>query len=178
MSVYYFPTEEEDDEDGPTMKEKMVEAALKGIETFCVWDCCWCWLKLQEWIAWIVFDPFVELFITLCIVINTLFMALDHHNMNREIEKVLKAGNYVRLSTPDEFWFCQYFFVSILSTIHLFVLVFHCNIRHWSIDETLCNESKILFSRRLEHFWFHNCSVVITWIRLRRRTRFICITFV
>lgn len=130
MSVYYFPTEEEDDEDGPTLKEKMVEMALKGIETFCVWDCCWFWLKLQEWIAWIVFDPFVELFITLCIVINTLFMALDHHNMNREIEKVLKTGNYVRLSTPDQFWFCQYFFVSILSSIHLFVLVFHCNIRH------------------------------------------------
>jgi voltage-gated sodium channel type II alpha len=97
VSVYYFPPEEEeDDEDGPTMKEKMIEAALKGIEVFCVWDCCWCWLKVQEWISWIVFDPFVELFITLCIVINTLFMALDHHNMNREIEKVLKAGNYVR----------------------------------------------------------------------------------
>lgn len=96
VSVYYFPTEEEDDEDGPTLKEKLIEAAFKGIETFCVWDCCWCWLKLQEWIAWIVFDPFVELFITLCIVINTLFMALDHHNMDRGIEKVLKAGNYVR----------------------------------------------------------------------------------
>lgn len=103
VSVYYFPTEEEDDEDGPTMKEKMVEAALKGIETFCVWDCCWFWLKLQEWIAWVVFDPFVELFITLCIVINTLFMALDHHNMDGEIEKVLKAGNYVRLSRPQIF---------------------------------------------------------------------------
>lgn len=42
-----------------------------------------------------MFDPFVELFITLCIVINTLFMALDHHNMNKEVEKVLLAGNYV-----------------------------------------------------------------------------------
>lgn len=78
------------------MKEKMMEAALKGIETFCVWDCCWAWLKFQEGVSWIVFDPFTELFITLCIVINTLFMALDHHNMNREVEKVLKAGNYVR----------------------------------------------------------------------------------
>lgn len=97
VSVYYFPTEnEEDDEDGPTFKEIMVEKLLKGIDIFCVWDCCWAWLKLQEWIAWLVFDPFVELFITLCIVVNTLFMALDHHNMDRGIEKVLKTGNYVK----------------------------------------------------------------------------------
>ncbi|CRK91925.1 CLUMA_CG005540, isoform B [Clunio marinus] len=100
VSVYYFPTEEEeDDEDGPTFKEKMLEASLKGIEIFCVWDCCYCWLKLQEWIAWLVFDPFVELFITLCIVINTLFMALDHHNMDKDIEKILKSGNYFFTAT-------------------------------------------------------------------------------
>lgn len=97
MSVYYFPTEEEDDEDGPTFKEKMIEAGLKSIDIFCIWDCCSCWLKFQEMVAWLVFDPFVELFITLCIVINTLFMALDHHNMDKGIEKILKTGNYVSL---------------------------------------------------------------------------------
>lgn len=95
VSVYYFPTEEEDDEDGPTFKEKMIEVALKSIDIFCIWDCCSCWLKFQEMVAWLVFDPFVELFITLCIVINTLFMALDHHNMDKGIEKILKTGNYV-----------------------------------------------------------------------------------
>ena len=95
MSVYYFPAEEDDDEDGPTMGEKLIEATRQGIDTFCVWDCCYCWRKMTEGVSWLVFDPFVELFITLCIVINTLFMALDHHNMNRGIEKVLKAGNYV-----------------------------------------------------------------------------------
>ena len=95
VSVYYFPTEEEDDEDGPTFKEKMIEAGLKSIDIFCIWDCCSCWLKFQEMVAWLVFDPFVELFITLCIVINTLFMALDHHNMDKGIEKILKTGNYV-----------------------------------------------------------------------------------
>lgn len=95
VSVYYFPTEEEDDDDGPTLKEKAVEVALKSIDIFCIWDCCSCWLKFQEMVAWLVFDPFVELFITLCIVINTLFMALDHHNMDKGIEKILKTGNYV-----------------------------------------------------------------------------------
>lgn len=94
VSVYYFPTEE-DDEDGPTFKDKALEFILKGIDIFCVWDCCWLWLKFQEFVSLIVFDPFVELFITLCIVVNTMFMAMDHHDMNREMEKVLKSGNYV-----------------------------------------------------------------------------------
>ncbi|KAL5277943.1 para family protein [Megaselia abdita] len=90
---------EDDDEDGPTLKDKALEAVLKGIDIFCVWDCCWPWLKFQEWVSFIVFDPFVELFITLCIVVNTLFMALDHHDMNKDMEKFLKSGNYFFTAT-------------------------------------------------------------------------------
>lgn len=98
VSVYYFPTED-DDEDGPTFKEKALEATMKAIDVFCVWDCCWPWLKFQSAISALVFDPFVELFITLCIVVNTLFMALDHHNMDKDMEKILKSGNYVSIYT-------------------------------------------------------------------------------
>lgn len=95
-TVYYFPTDPiDDDDEGPTMGEKMVASCLQGIDLFCVWDCCYPWLKLQEWISLVVFDPFVELFITLCIVANTLFMALDHHDMNKDMEKFLKSGNLV-----------------------------------------------------------------------------------
>nr|ATZ81481.1 voltage-gated sodium channel [Musca domestica] len=90
---------EDDDEDGPTFKDIALEYILKGIEIFCVWDCCWVWLKFQEWVSFIVFDPFVELFITLCIVVNTMFMAMDHHDMNPELEKVLKSGNYFFTAT-------------------------------------------------------------------------------
>jgi len=92
-TTYYFPTEDEDDE--PTAKEKMLLLCMKGIDVFCVWDCCWLWLKIQEGVAFIVFDPFVELFITLCIVVNTLFMALDHYDMDKNLDKTLKSGNYV-----------------------------------------------------------------------------------
>ncbi|XP_043072091.1 sodium channel protein para isoform X43 [Drosophila grimshawi] len=98
VSVYYFPTED-DDEDGPTFKDRALEVILKGIDVFCVWDCCWVWLKFQEWVSLIVFDPFVELFITLCIVVNTMFMAMDHHDMNKEMERVLKSGNYFFTAT-------------------------------------------------------------------------------
>lgn len=94
VSVYYFSANEEDDE-GPTVKEKLLTFLMKIIDIFCVWDCCGPWLTFQKWVAFLVFDPFVELFITLCIVVNTLFMALDHHDMNKDMEKALKSGNYV-----------------------------------------------------------------------------------
>ncbi|KAJ2949663.1 hypothetical protein O0L34_g15590 [Tuta absoluta] len=98
VSVYYFPTAE-DDEDGPTVKERLLECLMKGIDIFCVWDCCWLWLEFQKYVALLVFDPFVELFITLCIVVNTLFMALDHHDMDRDMERALKSGNYFFTAT-------------------------------------------------------------------------------
>ncbi|KAL8183413.1 UNVERIFIED_CONTAM: Sodium channel protein type 2 subunit alpha, partial [Gekko kuhli] len=40
-------------------------------------------------------DPFVDLAITICIVLNTLFMALEHYPMESSFEDVLKAGNLV-----------------------------------------------------------------------------------
>ncbi|GBP07736.1 Sodium channel protein para [Eumeta japonica] len=89
----------EDDEDGPTFKERLLECLMKGIDIFCVWDCCWLWLEFQKYVALLVFDPFVELFITLCIVVNTLFMALDHHDMDRDMERALKSGNYFFTAT-------------------------------------------------------------------------------
>lgn len=77
------------------MKKKLLEYLLKAIDIFCVWDCCWAWNKFAELVKLLVFDPFVELFITLCIVVNTSFMAMDHYGMNCSFEYFLKMGNYV-----------------------------------------------------------------------------------
>lgn len=143
VSVYYFSANNDDDEEEPTMKERVLAYVLKLIDIFCVWDCCWLWLQIQKYVALIVFDPFVELFITLCIVVNTLFMALDHHNMDKDLEKALKSGNYVR---RHRFFFGQQNFI-----FGLFV-VFYSNFFDRSFNEASCNESKILFSRRLEYF--------------------------
>ncbi|XP_025407764.1 sodium channel protein para-like isoform X2 [Sipha flava] len=84
---------EDDEDDEPTFREKFQVWLLKFIDTFCVWDCGWPWLKFQQGLAFIVFDPFVELYITLCIVVNTLFMALDHHEMNPKLDFVLNKAN-------------------------------------------------------------------------------------
>ncbi|XP_050525593.1 sodium channel protein para-like isoform X2 [Daktulosphaira vitifoliae] len=100
-TVYVFPTDEdavcdEDDEeedDEPTFREKFQMWLLKFIDTFCIWDCCWPWLKFQKGLAFLVFDPFVELYITLCIVVNTLFMALDHYKMDPYMDYIQNKAN-------------------------------------------------------------------------------------
>ncbi|XP_071554601.1 sodium voltage-gated channel paralytic isoform X1 [Temnothorax nylanderi] len=96
VSTYYFPT---DDDEEPTFKDKLLAGMFRCIDIFCVWDCCWLWLEFQKYVSLLVFDPFVELFITLCIVVNTLFMALDHHDMDKDMERILKSGNYFFTAT-------------------------------------------------------------------------------
>ncbi|XP_031630611.1 sodium channel protein para-like [Contarinia nasturtii] len=54
-----------------------------------------CCAKFQRIIFNIIYNPFAVLFIIGCILLNTLFMALDHHNMPRNLENVLSVGNYV-----------------------------------------------------------------------------------
>ncbi|KAG8191415.1 hypothetical protein JTE90_010589 [Oedothorax gibbosus] len=100
VSVYYFPTErEEEEEEKPKFKDKCMAQCLKCIDICCIWDCCTCWIYFQEFCSIIVFDPFMELFITLCIVVNTLFMAMDHHAMDDGFEAFLKNGNYFFTAT-------------------------------------------------------------------------------
>ncbi|XP_050735315.1 sodium channel protein para-like isoform X4 [Eriocheir sinensis] len=91
--------EEEEESFKEKIKKKLLEYLLKCIDLFCVWDCCWAWKKFAELVELLVFDPFVELFITLCIVVNTLFMAMDHYGMNCSFEYFLRMGNYFFTAT-------------------------------------------------------------------------------
>ncbi|XP_039225747.1 sodium channel protein type 8 subunit alpha isoform X1 [Crotalus tigris] len=63
--------------------------------TFLIWECHPHWVKLKEIVNLIVMDPFVDLAITICIVLNTLFMAMEHHPMTPQFEHVLAVGNLV-----------------------------------------------------------------------------------
>ncbi|XP_024149996.1 sodium channel, voltage-gated, type I like, alpha b isoform X1 [Oryzias melastigma] len=60
-----------------------------------IWDCCPAWLKIKEVVSTVVMDPFVDLTITICIVLNTLFMAMEHYPMTKEFDNVLSVGNLV-----------------------------------------------------------------------------------
>ncbi|XP_054889713.1 sodium channel protein type 4 subunit alpha B-like isoform X1 [Poeciliopsis prolifica] len=62
---------------------------------YLIWDCCPWWLKLKECVKFMVMDPFLDLGITICIVLNTLFMALEHYPMTEEFNTMLSVGNLV-----------------------------------------------------------------------------------
>ncbi|KAK2512632.1 hypothetical protein Q9233_016117 [Columba guinea] len=48
-----------------------------------------------KFVKFVVMDPFTDLTITLCIVLNTLFMALEHYKMTKEFDHMLYIGNLV-----------------------------------------------------------------------------------
>lgn len=53
-------------------------------------------MKFKEIVNLIVMDPFVDLAITICIVLNTVFMSMEHYPMTPQFEDVLSVGNLVR----------------------------------------------------------------------------------
>jgi len=59
------------------------------------WECMPCWDTLARAVELFIMDAFVDLFITLCIVLNTIFMAMDHAGMSDQMTKTLTIGNYV-----------------------------------------------------------------------------------
>ncbi|NWU36160.1 SCN5A protein, partial [Hylia prasina] len=62
---------------------------------YLIWDCCPLWLRIKEKVSAFIKDPFFDLTITVCIVMNTLFMALEHNNMSPTFKFMLKIGNLV-----------------------------------------------------------------------------------
>ncbi|KAL5288421.1 hypothetical protein ACFFRR_008949 [Megaselia abdita] len=53
------------------------------------------WLQFQNCLYKIVRDPLFELAITLCIVLNTAFLAMEHHGMSESFRQALDIGNKV-----------------------------------------------------------------------------------
>ncbi|XP_032364130.1 sodium channel protein type 4 subunit alpha B [Etheostoma spectabile] len=64
-------------------------------DIFLKWNCCGCWRWLKSWLYTIVMDPFVDLGITICIVLNTVFMAMEHYPMTEDFQELLSIGNLV-----------------------------------------------------------------------------------
>lgn len=54
------------------------------------------WLQFQQALYRIVRDPLFELAITICIVLNTMFLAMEHHGMSESVLRALDIGNKVK----------------------------------------------------------------------------------
>uniref|UniRef100_A0A4W6BPG8 Sodium channel protein n=1 Tax=Lates calcarifer TaxID=8187 RepID=A0A4W6BPG8_LATCA len=76
-------------------RQKCPPCWYRFANTCLIWDCCPAWLKIKEVVNMVVMDPFVDLAITICIVLNTLFMAMEHYPMTKEFNTVLSVGNLV-----------------------------------------------------------------------------------
>nr|XP_061799733.1 sodium channel protein type 2 subunit alpha-like [Nerophis lumbriciformis] len=63
--------------------------------TFLIWECCPLWMMIKKVAKIIVMDPFTDLTITICIVLNTLFMAMEHYPMTDNFARTLAVGNMV-----------------------------------------------------------------------------------
>ena len=74
-------------------KKEIIKA--KCMQLLFGWECSPCWHKFAHIVELFIMDAFVDLFITLCIVINTMFMAIDHYGMSPELTHTLVTGNYV-----------------------------------------------------------------------------------
>ncbi|KAM9187892.1 sodium channel protein type 11 subunit alpha [Dugong dugon] len=62
---------------------------------YLVWDCSPQWLRIKKALRTVVTDPFTELAITICIIVNTIFLAMEHHKMDNNFKQMLAAGNLV-----------------------------------------------------------------------------------
>ena len=71
-----------DEDDMDRYKRIAKEKTIEWTSILCTWDCAWIWIRISEVLSFIVFDPFTEVFITLCIVVNILFMALTSYDLD------------------------------------------------------------------------------------------------
>uniref|UniRef100_A0A674A968 Sodium channel protein n=1 Tax=Salmo trutta TaxID=8032 RepID=A0A674A968_SALTR len=62
---------------------------------YLIWESSPRWLRLKTLVKVMVMDPFLDLAITICIVLNTLFMAMEHYPMTDEFNGMLSIGNLV-----------------------------------------------------------------------------------
>lgn len=55
--------------------------------------------NIRDRISKLTMDPLFDMFITFCILVNTVFLALEYHGMNEEFKLALDVGNMVGTNT-------------------------------------------------------------------------------
>uniref|UniRef100_A0A8B9D3P0 Sodium channel protein n=1 Tax=Anser cygnoides TaxID=8845 RepID=A0A8B9D3P0_ANSCY len=129
---FFFPPELEES------RQKCPPCWYKFAHTFLIWNCWEPWLKVKSIVSFIVMDPLVDLAITVCIILNTLFMAMEHYPMTEAFNNTLKIGNQVftgifaaemvlKIIAMDPFYYFQVgwnifdSFIVTLSLVELFL---------------------------------------------------------
>ncbi|KAM7002350.1 sodium channel protein type 4 subunit alpha B-like [Tautogolabrus adspersus] len=59
------------------------------------WNCCGCWRWLKQRLHTCVMNPFFELIIVVCLIVNIIFMAMEHFPMTMEFAELLIIAHLV-----------------------------------------------------------------------------------
>ncbi|XP_056243643.1 sodium channel protein type 4 subunit alpha B-like isoform X2 [Seriola aureovittata] len=62
---------------------------------FLKWNCCGCWRWLKQRLHTFVTNPFFDFGIFICLILNNVFMAMEHYPMTMEFENLLSITNLV-----------------------------------------------------------------------------------
>ena len=83
----------------------------------CCIGCCYrIWLKFQDCLLLLVHDMLFDTTVTLCIILNTAFLAVEHHGMSEDLKHVLDIGNKV-------YSFYLYFIITIKHFNHSEIVI-------------------------------------------------------
>uniref|UniRef100_A0ABM5GMQ4 Sodium channel protein n=1 Tax=Pogona vitticeps TaxID=103695 RepID=A0ABM5GMQ4_9SAUR len=82
---------------------------------YLIWQCCPFWLQIKQKLKKIMINPFMELFITLCIVADTLLMALEntlqdpavHSQGNSVFTAIFAAEVVLKIIALDPYYYFQ-----------------------------------------------------------------------
>lgn len=64
-------------------------------QKYLIWNCSPFWRLVKEKVKFIILDPFVDLIIMICIVVNTCFMALEHPDMTLTFKDMIYTSDKV-----------------------------------------------------------------------------------
>ncbi|XP_074055206.1 sodium channel protein type 11 subunit alpha isoform X1 [Macrotis lagotis] len=78
-----------------SQQKKCLPCQNNFFSKYCIWECCPLWLRIKRIVELVIMDPFAELAITICIIINTAFLAMEHYKKERDFDKMLNVGNYI-----------------------------------------------------------------------------------
>ncbi|XP_068169883.1 sodium channel protein type 4 subunit alpha B-like [Antennarius striatus] len=59
------------------------------------WNCCSCWKSLKQRLHTFIDNPFFDLGIVICLIVNIIFMAMEHFPMSPEFDEHLSTAHLV-----------------------------------------------------------------------------------
>ncbi|XP_014729142.1 PREDICTED: sodium channel protein type 5 subunit alpha-like [Sturnus vulgaris] len=64
-------------------------------QKYLIWNCCPFWRAVKKKMKLVILNPFVDLLIMVCIILNTLFLAMEYPGMDPDYQKLISLSDQV-----------------------------------------------------------------------------------